>query len=338
MTVTVLYTGNKLSNYGLTPGIIETLGPHLEEAGIKVYYAGTWHNKSFRFTEMIFKVLKYRKKADYVLIDTYSTTAFWFAFYIGLICKWLKIKYIPILHGGNLPDRLNRSPGSSNILFKNSYINVAVSGYLEHEFKIAGYNTILIPNNIDIQKYLFKNRFVPQPKLLWVRSFHRQYNPLMAIDVLKRLLELYPAAELCMVGPDKDGSLAEFRKYAAKVGIEKSIEIKGLLTRQEWIMLSKDYDFFINTTNVDNTPVSVIEAMALGLCVISTNPGGIKYLLEDNKNALLCKPGDSERMASFVQELLADNQKFMTLCANGRLVAESFSWDAVKEKWLDLLS
>ncbi len=49
-------------------------------------------------------------------------------------------------------------------------------------------------------------------------------------------------------------------------------------------------DIFLNTTNVDNTPVSVIEAQAAGLCVVSTNVGGIPFLLENGKDALLVPP------------------------------------------------
>ena len=57
----------------------------------------------------------------------------------------------------------------------------------------------------------------------------------------------------------------------------KKITITGILRKAEWIELSKDYDVFINTTNVDNMPVSVIEAMALGMPIVSTNVGGIPF-------------------------------------------------------------
>ena len=215
-SVSLLYVGNKLSHHNLTPGVIETLGPQLEQSGVKVYYAGTKRNPLLRFLEMILSTIRLRKKVNFVLIDTYSTSAFWYAFFVGLICQKLHLRNIQILHGGNLPQRLIKSKRASKMLFSNSYANVAVSPYLEYEFKKAGYKTIVIPNNIDIQNYPFKMRTNPHPKLLWVRSFHRQYNPAMAADVLEELLKEYPDAELCMVGPDKDGSLEIFRNMQQK--------------------------------------------------------------------------------------------------------------------------
>ena len=204
----------------------------------------------------------------------------------------------------SLPSRLKKSKRACDKLFLNSYANVAVSGYLENEFEKSGYKTVVIPNSIDISKYPFTLRDHTRPRLLWVRSFHRQYNPNMAADVIAELLKKYPDAFLCMVGPDKDGSMEEFRNYVNQMGIESHVMITGKLSKVEWINLSRDYDFFINTTNVDNTPVSVIEAMAMGMCVISTDPGGIPYLLNDGTDSFLVKPGDHNAMADKIHQLI----------------------------------
>ena len=271
----ILYVGNKLSHLGFTPGVIETLGYNLEQSGFMVYYAGTKLNPGLRLFEMISKTTRLRKKVNYVLIDTYSTSAFWYAFIIGFICHAFHLRYIPILHGGNLPARIKKSIWASNMLFKNSYANVAVSDYLKYEFDKAGFKTVSIPNNIDISAYPFTLRNNPRPKLLWVRSFHRQYNPNMALVVLAELLKRFPDAQLCMVGPNYDGSLELFEQYSIALDCSEKVRITGLLPRDAWVNLSKDYDFFINTTNVDNTPLSVIEAMSLGMLVISTNAGGL---------------------------------------------------------------
>lgn len=335
---TLLYVGNKLSHCGFTPGVIETLGPLLEAEGYKVFYAGTFKNKILRLLEMLFKTLTTGRKVDYILIDTYSTSAFCYAYLAGRVAKLTGTKYIPILHGGSLPDRLASSKRSCDRLFKNSYANVAVSGYLRHEFEKAGYSTVVIPNSIDISLYPFKKRENPRAKLLWVRSFHRQYNPNMAANVLAELLKSHPDAELCMVGPDKDGSMDEFKTLINSIGIAKHVTITGKLSREEWIKLSENYDFFINTTNVDNTPVSVIEAMALGFCVITTNPGGVPYLLQDGIDSMLLQPGNSHTMTEKVKQLIADPDLAAILSENARRKAESFDWVKIKNDWLELLN
>jgi len=333
----ILYVGNKLSHYGFTPGVIETIGPLLEKEGFKVYYAGTQRNQLLRLVEMLRKTATTGSKVDYILIDTYSTSAFWYAYLTSRVAKLAGTKYIPILHGGDLPKRLTRSIRASNILFNNSCANVAVSGYLQHEFERRGYKTIVIPNSIDITKYPFRLRAQPKPRLLWVRSFHRQYNPNMAADVLAELLKSYPDAELCMVGPDKDGSMKEFREYIRQKGIEDHVKITGRLSKEEWIRLSADYDFFINTTNVDNTPVSVIEALALGMCVISTDPGGIPYLLNDGTDSFHVKPGDHGALADKISHLLSNHALAASLSEAARYKAKNFDWHQVRGKWTELL-
>lgn len=334
----ILYIGNKLSRHGFTPGVIETLGPLLEKEGYRVHYAGTYKNQAPRLIEIIIKTVFFCQRVDYILIDTYSTNAFWYSYFAGLAARLTRTKYIPILHGGNLPSRLKRSKRACDSLFLNSYANIAVSGYLSHEFKKAGYRTMTIPNSINISKYPFRLRKQPRPKLLWVRSFHRQYNPNMAADVLKELLKIYPEAELCMVGPDKDGSMEEFRNYVNTLGISEHVKITGLLKKEEWIKLSEDYDFFINTTNVDNTPVSLIESMALGMYVISTNPGGIPYLLQGGQDSLIVEPGDSSVMTEKIIQVIHQPEIYYQLSVNARGKAESYDWSYVKTKWEELLS
>lgn len=335
--ISILYIGNKISHLGFTKTVIETLGPQLESAGFKVHYAGEKLNHFWRLMEMIKNILKFRKKISYLLIDTYSTSAFWYAYICGMVARIFNIKYIPILHGGNLPYRINKSKVACNALFKHSYINVAVSGFLFNVFTDCGYNVIIIPNNIDILKYPFLERKKACAKILWVRSFHKMYNPDMALDVLSILLKTHPDAELCMVGPAKDGSLENFKETMQRKGLSEKVRITGLLSQESWVTLSAKYDFFINTTNIDNTPVSVIEALALGMLVISTNVGGIPFLLNGN-NAVLVKPFEAENMANSISRLIFNEIECEHLSNNARSSAELLDWNRIKEKWKMLLS
>ena len=150
----LLYIGNKLSDHGYTSTSIETLGTFLEGEGFHVYYASSKKNKVWRMFEMILKTFQYAKKVDYVLIDTYSTKNFWYAFIISQLCRILNLKYIPKLHGGNLPSRIVRSKFFSNLIFKNAHINIAPSYYLLEAFKKTGYTNLkYIPNTIEMQLY-----------------------------------------------------------------------------------------------------------------------------------------------------------------------------------------
>lgn len=333
----LLYIGNKLSKHGNTATSIETLGAFLEQEGYTIYYASSFKNKILRLFHMVVATLYYRKKVDYVMIDTYSTQNFWFAYIVSQLCRWKKLPYITKLHGGDLPRRLKKSPKCCDQLFLNAYCITAPSNYLYEAF-LSKYpaNLILLPNTIDLAMYTYYPRVVQGPRLLWVRSFSKIYNPKMAIDVFGALISDYPNAELCMVGPDKDNSLAKYIAYAQDLGL--TVTFTGKLQKEEWIKRSKDFDIFINTTHFDNTPVSVIEAMALGLPVVSTNVGGVPNLIENEKHGLLVGDSDTQGMVNAIRRLVQDPQLVEALQHQARAKVTHYDWQEIKNYWFALLS
>lgn len=332
----LLYIGNKLSSHGFSVTSIETLGPLLESEGFALFYASSKKNKIARLFDMLSATIKLRNKVDLVLIDTYSTSNFWYAFLVSQLARKIGLKYITMLRGGDLPKRLAKHPKLCAMIFNHAYKNVAPSGYLLDHFQKQGLqNMIYIPNTIEIDNYAFKQRQIEQPRLLWVRAFAAIYNPCMAVEVFKSIKQQFPEATLCMVGPDKDGSLEKTKKLALEYGLD--VQFTGKLSKTDWIRLSQDYDIFLNTTHFDNTPISVIEAMALGLPVISTDVGGIPFLLENNATALLVSDGDAAGMADAIKAVAEDKNLADTLAQNARLKAESFDWQRVKSFWDEIL-
>ncbi len=331
----ILYIGNK-SPKNIVFCAIDTLSLQLSEF-CEVITVSDKQNKVLRLMEMVLSVFRYRK-VDYILIDTFSTSAFYFSYVVSMVCRALHKKYIPILRGGSLPERLEQSPRLSDNLFNHSYVNVSPSEYLNYEFKKHGVeNVITIPNNIKIDDYTFKRRTTFKSSLLWVRSFDKTYNCEMAVEVLRLLLQHYPNTKLCMVGPDKDGSMQRVKDLATQYGIMEKLTITGKLSKGEWHKLSEDYDIFISTTDFDNTPVSVIEAMALGLPVVSTRVGGVPYLLEDGHDALLCEKGNATDMVEKIVHIISSPENSIQICSNARQKVEAFDWEVVKEQWKNLL-
>lgn len=334
----ILYIGNKLAAHGRTPTGIDCLGPLLEAEGHTLIYAGTRLQQFARLREMLHAVWRHRRNIDVVLIDTYSTTAFYYAWLCGSLCAMLGIRYIPILHGGNLPRRFKTSPGKCRSLFGNSFTNIVVSGYLQQHLQEAGLKSLVIPNSINIHEYHFRRRQQLQTRLLWVRSFHETYNPAMAIYVLHELREKHPSACLTMIGPEVDGSMEASKTLCTNLGLEDHVTFTGKLTKQEWSSLAQEHDIFINTSNYDNLPVSVLEAMALGLPVVSTNIGGIPHLVKDKQTGMLVEPADVRGMVNTIRELVEGAQLAAKLGTNAREYAESFDWGNVKTKWEKLFN
>jgi glycosyltransferase involved in cell wall biosynthesis len=333
----LLYLGNMLSNHGKTPTTIETLGKQFEEIAV-VYRFSDKINPVLRMLDMVRACVRMRKNIDFAIIDTYSNWAFYYAFFCGIILKFFGVQYIPILHGGNLPLRLRQSPSLSSIIFNNAYINIAPSGYLFEHFKTAGFSVEMIPNYIEIAEYPFKYRKEIKPTILWVRSFNKIYQPEMAILMMEKLVRVYPNAHLCMVGPDKDGSMEQCKRIIKEKNLCDNVKITGKLSKSEWISLSKDYDVFLNTTSVDNTPVSVMEALALGMVLVSSKVGGIPWLFEDGREGIMVENADPDKFAKVIIDLIEDPTKAANLSLYARRKSESWDWVNVKNKWEGILN
>jgi glycosyltransferase involved in cell wall biosynthesis len=331
----LVYIGNNLD--AKNPTTMVLLSALFVEIGFEVKTYSNKKNKLARLLAMCFGVVKH-KNANCLIIDTYSTSNFYFAVITSQIARIFNLKYIPILHGGNLPQRINKSPFSSNLVFKHSKVNIAPSNYLLEKFQQKGFHTQFISNAIVLNNYPFKLRSALEPKILWVRAFDKIYNPKMAIKVLVLIRNRYPNASLCMVGPDKDGSLEAVKKEAEKYGIQDAIEFTGLLDKKQWIDKSEAFDIFINTTTVDNTPVSVLEAMALGLPVVSTNVGGIPYLIDDSVTGILVENNNELAMSNAILKLLENQTVAQTITKKARTLVEGFDAPIVKQQWLKLLN
>jgi glycosyltransferase involved in cell wall biosynthesis len=240
------------------------------------------------------------------------------------------------LHGGDLPAFSSRHQYWTNRVLQRGDHIVSPTRYLVSNFRHL--ETIsIIPNLIQIEDYLFKQRERLAPNVLWMRTFHDIYNPAMALDVLELLLPQHPGARLTMAGQDK-GLLKFIQTDATRRGISDHLIFPGFLDTPAKQDQFANHDIFINTNHVDNMPVSVIEAAAFGLPIVATAVGGIPYLLEEGRTALLVNDGDASKMANAVDRLLQEPDLSATLSRNGRELALTCTWSQVKPKWEQVFS
>jgi glycosyltransferase involved in cell wall biosynthesis len=192
----------------------------------------------------------------------------------------------------------------------------------------------LIPNPIDIAAYRYRQRRQAQPRLVWLRAFHRIYDPELAVTALSELVREFPDAQLTMIGPDKgDGSLARTRRMAERYGLGKRIAFPGAAAKASLPLLLDGADIFLNTSRVDNTPVSVLEAMAGGLCIVSTDAGGMTHLVHHERDGLLTPCGRPVEMAAAVRRLLRQPDLAEHLSCNARRHAETCDWSTILPLW-----
>ena len=97
-------------------------------------------------------------------------------------------------------------------------------------------------------------------------------------------------------------------------------------------------DIYINTNRIDNMPVAVLEACAMGLPVVSTDVGGIPDLLTHGETGLLVPDDDDDAMARAVQSLLTNSELAGRISHSGRKLAESSAWERVRLLWEELFA
>ena len=191
----------------------------------------------------------------------------------------------------------------------------------------------VIPNAINLADYPFRQRGPVEPRCFYLRALHRNYGPLVGIQALALVSKKLPAALLRMAGPEMDGCRAECEQLITSNGLNGNVTLLGRISKSEIQNEGNRADLFINPTFVDNTPVSVVEAMAMGLCIISTNVGGLPYLLKDGQTALLVPPRDAGTLADKICQLVANPDLARTLSRNARVEAEGMDWSCVLPHW-----
>src|SRR5262249_3569030 len=153
-----------------------------------------------------------------------------------------------VLRGGAFPNFMARFPGWTRRVLRRAQVLVAPSPYLARAVADYGFEAKIIPNIIDISRYPYQHRKTVLPRLLWMRSFHPVYNPLMAVRVLAQLRECEPSATLVMAGQDK-GMQAEAKRLAVELGLRSSITFPGFLNMQDKFNEGMQADIFVNTNH-----------------------------------------------------------------------------------------
>jgi glycosyltransferase involved in cell wall biosynthesis len=322
------------ANPGWAAGQGEVLAGLLGREGYEIRTASRRVNRWLRLADVATSPARWRGKVDVLVLMVFSGPAFRLVEAASRVAGWLCLPTVLWLHGGGLGDFAGHYPKRVERVFRRARAWVAPTGFLADAFRDL--DVRVIPNVIDLRQYPYRNRTALAPRLLWMRTFHEIYRPDLALEVLAILRETHPGAALTLAGQDK-GLLGETRRLAGEMGLNGAVRFAGFLDAEGKRREFEGHDVFLNTNRVDNAPVSVLEAAACGLPVVSTDVGGIPYLLRNEEEALLVPEGDAAAMAGAVRRLLEGPALAGRLSAAGRRVAERSAWERVRPAWAEVL-
>ena len=204
------------------------------------------------------------------------------------------------------------------------------SAYLKEIFNRRNVDARIVPNMLDLNRFRFQPPepgTVDAPHLVVTRNLEPLYDVETAVRAFQRVQQAYPGARLTVAGSGPEET--RLKTLVAELGLADAVSFPGRLEAEQIAQLYQSADMMLNASRVDNSPNSLIEALACGLPVVTTDVGGIPYLVKDGESAMLVPPGQPEMLADAAVDLLKDHLLRAKLVQNGRQIADGFDQDKV---------
>jgi len=284
--------------------------------------------------EIIVSIVLYKNRL--VHIDVFSGQSFQIARIASILLKLRKKTIVYTLHGGRLPFFFQENTVLVSKTLKRADFLQTPSLYLQSYFTKHGFEIHYLPNSINLKQFKYK-RLVDNERfsLLWVRAFDKIYNPDIPVRVLYELKKEFPKIKLTMVGPDK-GMIAEVKNLARDLDVFDDICFTGPVKNTELSRYYHSHSVYLNTTSFESFGLSVLEAAACGIPIVSNNVGEIPFLWEHGKSAMLVEQLDVTQYCMNISNLFNDAGLTKRLSLNARKKAEQFGQDKVIPQWVDL--
>jgi L-malate glycosyltransferase len=324
---------------GRVPNPAEELAVHLPSDEYCCRLASSQPNRYLRLLDILWSILRQRRHTDILSLQVYSGLSFIVEDAASWLARRLGMRIVMVLHGGAMPDFLAAHPGWVGRVLRRADRLVSPSHYLAGALGAGGYEVAVIPNGIDIRRYPSRLRCVESPRLVWLRAFHAVYQPEMAIRVVQRLIPRFPQISLQMIGPRYGlESLEASKQLIDQMGLKDHVQIVGYVPKPDLPAWLDQGEVFLNTTRFESFGITVMEAAACGLPVITTNVGELPFIWKQAQNALLVAPDDVDGMAGAVKHLFTDRELAERLSRASRRTAEQFDWSNVLPQWEKLFA
>lgn len=293
----------------------------------------------FRLGPYLLRLWRATRRADVAHVMANSGWA-WHLFAAPAI-RLARARGLPVVvnyRGGLAEEFLAKQAARVRRDMRHSAALVVPTRFLQEVFARQGMPAHVIPNIVD------RNVFGPAeeqtavggagPHLVVTRNLERLYGNDVALRAFAQVRQQVDGAHLSIAGSGPE--LSALQALASELGVTGSVRFTGRLETEDMVRLYRSADVVLNPSRADNTPNSILEALACGVPVVTTNVGGVPYLVQHEQTALLVSPDAPDQMAASILRLLRDAGLRRELVGNGLALAASCAWPAVKSQWLDL--
>jgi glycosyltransferase involved in cell wall biosynthesis len=210
---------------------------------------------------------------------------------------------------------------------------VVPSEYLVRIFAKFGYETVAIFNLIDLDRFEYRERTNLRPVFLSNRNLEAHYGVDDLLRAFAYIQREIPGAVLTVVG---DGSQRNALENLASALHLANTNFTGRVEHDEINRHYSAVDIYLNASKVDNQPLSILEAFACGLPVVTTDAGGIPDIVTDEITGFLVPVGDHESLAKRALHLLTHQELAAPMIESGRAECTKYTWSVVGPEWVNV--
>lgn len=203
------------------------------------------------------------------------------------------------------------------------------SVFLEEVFAQFQCKAEIVPNVLDQQNFYPSNKAfsVDAPHIIVTRNLEEIYDVETAVRAFAQVHQQYPKATLSVAGTGPE--LSRLEALVDTLQIKEHVKFVGRLSPTEIAELYRSADIMVNTSVVDNSPNSIIESLACGTPVVSSNVGGIPKLVTHEHDAILVEPKQPTLIANGIFKLLENEEFCQQIKENGQQTVSKFYWQNV---------
>jgi glycosyltransferase involved in cell wall biosynthesis len=252
-----------------------------------------------------------------------------------LVARLRRTSVIVNYRGGHADSFFARAPTHVVRHLRRATMRVTPSPFLQRVFAKYGLEAEVVPNIIDLTRFepVPRRDFGSAPRIVVARNLEPIYGIATAIRALLSVRQRFSGATLTVAGSGPE--LGPLQALVTELGLQGAVSFPGRIENSAMPQLYALADCVVNPSTVDNMPISLLEAFASGLPVVSTNAGGIPDMLTHEVTGLLVPVGDPQAMGRELCRMLEDRALAARLVAAGRAEADKYAWPRVKALWLD---
>jgi glycosyltransferase involved in cell wall biosynthesis len=248
-----------------------------------------------------------------------------------LIGKLYRGKVLLNYHSGEAEDHLQRWCKTAIPTIRLVDVVIVPSEYLVKVFGTFGLNAEPVYNLIEVSDFPFRDRIPLRPVFLSNRNLESHYGVDRVLRAFSIIQMKIPEARLDVVGDGNQRRSLE--SLAADLGL-RNVTFRGQVDPRLIREVYDDADIFLNGSEIDNQPLSLLEAFACGIPIVTTDAGGIPYIVRHGETGMVVPRGNFEQMANCALELLRNPQLARELVSQGHEEVKKYSWNATKHSWL----